>query len=63
MDLRRLGNASVFVFQSNNTVAGADPYGNRCGDWVDVYPCYVPVPCIEIQPVQGPPPGNRWGDD
>jgi len=46
-----LGVNTPFIGWPINVVAGADGEGNRCGSWTDKYPCYVPVPCIEIQPV------------
>ena len=55
-DLRQLG-MNPLVGSTGNVVAGADAEGNRCGSWTDAYPCYVPVPCIEIQPE-----GVGWSD-
>ncbi len=50
-NLLSLGFANPYVAASATNVAGADAEGNMCtSDFTDAWPCYIPVPVIEIQP-------------
>ncbi len=50
-DMKELfGRPSSFVPYAHHVVAGANAVGEQCGSFTDKYPCYVPVPCIEVQP-------------
>jgi hypothetical protein len=50
-DLRDLGFANPLLGSTNVVVAGADAGGAQCGEFTDRWPCYIPVPVIELQPV------------
>jgi hypothetical protein len=56
-DLREYGfGTPVYPWTAVN-VAGADSDGTRCGSWVDRWPCYIPIPVLELQPQ-----GTGWED-
>jgi hypothetical protein len=50
-DLTKLGLRDPLMGWTGVTVAGADTAGNRCGEYTDRWPCYVPIPILELQPV------------
>ncbi len=49
-NLRALGYGNPLLPSVGVVVAGADPDGTKCGEFTDRWPCYVPVPVIELQP-------------
>ncbi len=50
-DLTQMGMGSPLVGSTAVVVAGADSDGVRCSEYTDAWPCYIPVPVLELQPV------------
>ncbi len=49
-NLKALGFGNPMLPSVGVVVAGADSEGNQCGEFTDRWPCYIPVPIIELQP-------------